>query len=84
MRCDVRPVAYLVHLACIVFAICSLTVLTLGNPLAGMRAGRSAPPVLYLAGPDANDSSFTGASDGTTCDEPNLVIITHGWFEAEP
>lgn len=36
---------------------------------------------LYLVESDPNSAGFVVASEGTICDEPNLVIVTHGWYE---
>ncbi len=37
--------------------------------------------VLYLVGSDPNAAGFCLAAKGLTCTEPNLVIVTHGWYE---
>lgn len=42
-----------------------------------------ATPTLYLVSPDPNSSGFVPASESTTCAEPNLVIVTHGWYERQ-
>ena len=39
---------------------------------------------LYLVDSDANALRLSIPSREATCAEPNLVIITHGWYEREP
>ncbi len=39
------------------------------------------PAILYLVNSDANAPGFIAVTDGMTCCEPNLVIVTHGWYE---
>jgi hypothetical protein len=42
------------------------------------------PAALYLVNTDANDLTLSTPAQGTVCTKPNLVIITHGWYEREP
>ncbi|UCD50669.1 MAG: hypothetical protein JSW27_24490 [Phycisphaerales bacterium] len=42
------------------------------------------PAALYLVDADANSLTLSRAAQGRTCQEPNLVVITHGWYEREP
>lgn len=46
--------------------------------------GEAPAPVLYLVRPDANAPSFFMPSPQMACREPNLVVVTHGWYEQEP
>ncbi len=39
--------------------------------------------ILYLVDSDANAPVFTVASESMTCAEPNLVVVTHGWYERQ-
>ncbi len=39
--------------------------------------------MLYLVGSDPNTPGFVPASESTPCAEPNLVIVTHGWYERQ-
>jgi hypothetical protein len=41
-------------------------------------------PVLYLISEDANGVHFVAADADTARNEPNLVIIAHGWYERDP
>ena len=45
--------------------------------------GTDSAATLYLVNSDANTPAFSVASHGTVCEEPNLVVITHGWYERE-
>jgi len=49
----------------------------------GRRATNSTA-VLYLVNSDANALRFLVPSRETVCHEPNLIVITHGWYEREP
>ena len=75
---------YISILFCIILSA-DRTLLALSNPLAAKHRHRRADePVLYLAEADPNEGAFFAVQADTTCDEPNLVIITHGWYEREP
>ncbi|HPC97141.1 MAG TPA: hypothetical protein PLU87_19540 [Sedimentisphaerales bacterium] len=39
--------------------------------------------ILYLVTSDANTPGFIVASESTTCGEPNLMVVTHGWYERQ-
>jgi len=41
-------------------------------------------PVLYLVNSEADTAKWLVPSRETVCSEPNLVVITHGWYEREP
>ena len=41
-------------------------------------------PVFYLVDTDANTPRFSVPTAQTRCPEPNLVVITHGWYERQP
>lgn len=56
----------------------------LGSPFLSARILGPGEPVLYLLSEDSNGVRFVAAAADTICDEPNLVIITHGWYEREP
>jgi hypothetical protein len=43
----------------------------------------SSDPVLYLVHQDPNGLRLVAVDGDTVCEEPNLVIITHGWYERE-
>lgn len=38
-------------------------------------------PILRLVNSDGDAPGFVAATDEMTCCEPNLVIVTHGWYE---
>jgi len=46
--------------------------------------GADSAATLYLTDPNANAAELSVPSPGTVCEEPNLVVITHGWYEREP
>jgi len=61
------------------------TVFALGSPFAKAQAYPARrDPVLYLVAKEPNEPLFAAASSELTRDKPNLVIITHGWYEREP
>ncbi len=68
-------------LACVF--LCGLA-LGPGRPLVSARILGVGDPVLYLLVEDSNGVHFVAADADTVRDEPNLVIITHGWYEREP
>jgi hypothetical protein len=39
--------------------------------------------VLYLVSQDPNGLRLVAVGEDTVCEEPNLVIITHGWYQQE-
>ena len=39
--------------------------------------------VLYLVDSDANTPGYVVTSESMTCAEPNLVVVTHGWYERQ-
>jgi hypothetical protein len=41
-------------------------------------------PVLYLANADANAPDFSVPTAHTVLTEPNLTVVTHGWYERQP
>ncbi|NLT74907.1 MAG: hypothetical protein GXX98_00145 [Planctomycetes bacterium] len=41
------------------------------------------PGVLYLVDSDANAPGFIVTSEDMACAEPNLVVVTHGWYERQ-
>lgn len=55
-----------------------------GRPLLLAKVLGAADPVLYLICEDSNGVHFVAADADRVRDEPNLVIITHGWYEREP
>jgi len=60
---------------------------TLGSTVVLAQIGveeANANATLYLIAPDANETLCSLPAQGATCDEPNLVVITHGWYEREP
>lgn len=56
----------------------------LGWPLISVAILGRDGPVLYLISEDAKGVHFVAADANTVCSEPNLVVITHGWYEREP
>ncbi len=63
----------------------SCLVLALVRSLAASASEGSDPVgVLYLVGSDTNTPELFPVSHDTVCDEPNLAIITHGWYERQP
>ncbi len=67
-------------LACVF--LCGLA-LGPGRPLVSARILGVRDPVLYLLVEDSNGVHFVAADADTVRNEPNLVIITHGWYERE-
>jgi len=55
-----------------------------GSPCLLARARAADQPGLYLANADPNAPDFTAATAHTVLTEPNLVVITHGWYERQP
>jgi hypothetical protein len=41
-------------------------------------------PILYFVAVDSHAPRFTVPTAQTVCTEPNLVVITHGWYERQP
>ncbi len=73
MPCRRRRVSFLLSLAvCAVVGISRASAHDTGTA-----------PTLYLVSPDPDASGFVPASESTTCAEPNLVIVTHGWYERQ-
>lgn len=78
MLCEFR------HPRCLILALVVPVIVLL--PLGGLRAEASAsrtdsPGILYLLDSDANAPAFTPVAEDLTCSEPNLVVVTHGWYE---
>jgi len=46
-------------------------------------SGADSPGVLYLVDSDANAPGFIVASEDMACAEPNLMVVTHGWYERQ-
>jgi len=81
MPCKPRP---LLHY-CLLPVLISIALLGVGRlPAQTPAQGRTSPGTLYLVNSDANTLTLSVPSQETTCSEPNLVIITHGWYEREP
>jgi len=79
MRCN--PGVSRRHL--LAFLIC-LTAPGLKLPLAqGVQEDPNSAAALYLVDTDANDPTVSLATKGMTCRKPNLVVVTHGWYERE-
>jgi len=55
-----------------------------GRPFVAAKGQYADAPVLYLISEDSNGVHFVAADADMVRDEPNLVIITHGWYEREP
>ncbi len=55
-----------------------------GGPFLSAKVLGVRDPTLYLISEDSNGVHFIAATADTIRDEPNLVIITHGWYEREP
>ncbi len=72
----------------LVFALVFLLSLGLafgpGRPLLLAKVLGAGDPALYLLSQDSNGVHFVAVNAGTVRDEPNLVIVTHGWYEREP
>ncbi|MDI6450274.1 hypothetical protein [Anaerobaca lacustris] len=45
--------------------------------------GTDVAAMLYLVSSDPDTPGFVPASESTPCAEPNLVIVTHGWYERQ-
>lgn len=78
MPCEPR------HRRCPILALVALAItLLLPHSLCAETSARSAdsPAVLYLVGSDVNAPGFLTVSEHMTCTEPNLVVVTHGWYE---
>jgi hypothetical protein len=39
--------------------------------------------ILYWVDSDANVPGFIAASESMACAQPNLVVVTHGWYERQ-
>ena len=79
MPCDRRFLARFGLLAAL------LCVGVLGLISTSPHRGRSPDAgTLYLVGADANNLSLSASTPATACTEPNLVVITHGWYDREP
>jgi len=77
-----RRLARFVLLLLVVF-LCGGT-LALAWPLVSIAVLGRADPVLYLISEDATGLHFVAADAATVRNEPNLVVIAHGWYEREP
>ncbi len=78
MPCRLRRPPHLLVATVLVGAILSLCHPALAEP-PGQTVDSEA--VLYLVDSDPNTAGVRLAVDGLTCAEPNLVIVTHGWYE---
>jgi len=84
MRFDLRPLRRLCFF-CLVLLATDQTGFALGSPFAKTPAYPARrDPVLYLVVQEPNEPLFAAASSELTRHKPNLVIITHGWYEREP
>jgi len=84
MRSDLRPLRYLCF-SCLVLSATDQRCFALGSPFAKAPAYPARrDSVLYLAVQEPNKPLFAVASSELIRDKPNLVIITHGWYEREP
>lgn len=63
--------------------LCGLA-LHLAWPLIAVAIWGRSVPTLYLIAEDSDGVHFVPAGADTIRNEPNLVIITHGWYEREP
>jgi hypothetical protein len=61
-----------------------IAALPLGNLCLHTPARAADQPVFYLVETDAGTPSFSVPTTQTVCAEPNLVVITHGWYERQP
>jgi len=81
MPCEPRPLSR--H--CLLSILISITLLGLGRlPAQTPTQGQNSPATLYLVNSDANAVTLSVPAQGTVYREPNLVVITHGWYEREP
>jgi len=66
----------------------SVSLLILALPLCSpplLAPARAADrPVLYLANADTDTLGFSVPTAHTVLTEPNLVVVTHGWYERQP
>lgn len=70
------------HLLAILVSIAASAPRTLPGQIPTEDPNSSA--ALYLVDADTNDLTLTLAEPGVVRREPNLVVITHGWYEREP
>ena len=75
MRCRRRVWILLLLSAVLLGGVCIFTWV--------QRRANQRAPILYLRAPGAEDR-FIASSSLTACDAPNLVVVTHGWYESEP
>jgi hypothetical protein len=68
------PVIGAALLACLLPSSCR-------SPATAPDKGTRAPGTLLLTGAGAGRGTLRPVTGDTTCAEPNLVIVTHGWFE---
>ncbi len=72
------------HLPGLILTLVLATVLLSGRSAAEMpTSSADSRAVLYLVDSDANTPGYVVTSESMTCAEPNLVVVTHGWYERQ-
>jgi hypothetical protein len=74
------------HPLCLFVTLAVVSIIVLMS--SRLRAETSSPSAdsgatLYLVNSDGNTPGFVAASGNVTCAEPNLVVVTHGWYERQ-